>query len=472
MFEDQAGHESGELIDARLRAGFVDVNELVGGEAEDLADVVAASPRREEVGDPCQRVTAVLEPPDEVEATKVTEAINPDSSGPAGSMQQRHRLVLADGPHRNAAALGELVDCPGLVVGGRRNSVGCLLCHASTLPSFTVTVNTVTISIDPDRVSDRLLSVWPDASVGEARVLTGGFWASMFRVAITGQPGGVADEVVVRFAPDASMGAKEAEVQRAVAAAGFPTPALHVSRPDPETGGWWSVMDYVAGRPLLAGLDGLRVLRHAPSLVRTLPRQLAETMAALHRIDPTPIETAIRAVAPDVALSTGDVIDHLLTGADAAGRADVARALEHLASHISEPQSVVVCHGDFHPFNVVDAAGRRVVLDWTGAIVADPCYDVAFTEFLLANPPLGLPRPLAKLGRATGGMLARRFVAEYAHINPDVDVARRGWYRALHCARIIIDAGAGHEGPGHPWAQLVSPAARELSAATNTHVEP
>jgi hypothetical protein len=69
-------------------------------------------------------------------------------------------------------------------------------------------------------------------------------------------------------------------------------------------------------------------------------------------------------------------------------------------------------------------------------------------------------------------MLARRFIAAYDDANPGLDLARRGWYRALHGARIIIDAAAEHEGPGHPWAQLVSPAARELSAAPNTQVQP
>ena len=47
-----------------------------------------------------------------------------------------------------------------------------------------------------------------------------------------------------------------------------------------------------------------------------------------------------------------------------------------------------------------------VVVDWTGAIVADPCFDLAFTELLLANPPLILPRPLAPVGTAAGRLLA------------------------------------------------------------------
>lgn len=49
-------------------------------------------------------------------------------------------------------------------------------------------------------------------TTGTPVALLGGFWAVMFRVPVTGQPDGVASEVVVRFAPHLAMGAKEAEV--------------------------------------------------------------------------------------------------------------------------------------------------------------------------------------------------------------------------------------------------------------------
>lgn len=306
--------------------------------------------------------------------------------------------------------------------------------------------------------------------------MSGGFWASMFRVPVTGQPDGVAAEVVVRFAPHRVMGAKEAEVQRAAAAQGFATPAVWVSAPDDGRDGWWSVMDFSPGAPLLAGLDGVAVLGRAPALLRTLPVQLADAAAALHRLDATPIATAVQDAAPGVAWSTSEVLDQLRAGADVAGRADVVVALDALAVDLPEAGGEVVCHGDLHPFNVLRRGAELVVLDWTGAVLAHPCFDLAFTELLLANPPLGLPGSLRPVGRVAGRLLARRFVSAYTHANAHISLERLDWFRAVHSARILVEASNlraahGPGGAGHPFLSVAPAAAVHLSAATGVVVE-
>jgi aminoglycoside phosphotransferase (APT) family kinase protein len=333
----------------------------------------------------------------------------------------------------------------------------------------------VTISLD--RVATLLRDAWPAVDVGSPVPLTGGFWASMFRVPVRHQPAGVAEQVVVRFAPHRAMGAKEAEVQRAVASQGFPTPAVWLSCPDETSGGWWSVMDFCPGRPLLSGLDGVAALRRAPSLLRTLPTQLATTMASLHRLDPEPVTAAVRAAAADVAWSTSELLEHLRSGATAVGRVDVAAALDRLAADAVTSEQTVVCHGDLHPFNVLHDGGAQVVLDWTGAVVADPCFDVAYTELLLANPPLALPKPLIPLGAAAGRVLAKRFVAAYARSNPTIALDRLGWFRALHSARVLVEVTnqrttRGREAGVHPFATVAPAAARNLAAATGVSVDP
>jgi aminoglycoside phosphotransferase (APT) family kinase protein len=297
----------------------------------------------------------------------------------------------------------------------------------------------------------------------------------MFRAPVRNQPAGVGTEVVVRFAPHRAMGAKEAEVQRAVAAQGFPTPRVWQSGPDETTGGWWSIMEYCPGASLLAGLDGIAAMRRAPSLLRTLPAQLAETMAALHRLAPEPVTAAVSAAAPEVAWSVGDLLDHLRTGAVAAGRTDVADALDRLAADTPASEGAVLCHGDLHPFNILDHDGALTVIDWTGAVVADPCFDLAFTELLLANPPLALPRPLEPVASRAGRLLARRFVAAYGRANPTVSLDRLEWFRALHGARVVIETTnlRGRLGSGvatHPIATVAPAAARSLAAATGVSV--
>lgn len=320
-------------------------------------------------------------------------------------------------------------------------------------------------------------AAWPDARPGDPEPLVGGYWATMFRVPVSGQPEGVADEVVVRHAPSRARGAMEAEVQRAVAAAGVATPALWVSRPDRSGQGWWSVMDLVAGAPPVDGLDGLAALRKARSLARTLPVQLAGAAAALHALDPTPVTAAVRDVAPEVVWSPRAMLDHLRARAVELGRDDVATALTRLEADAPTVQAEVLCHGDLHPLNVLERDGEIVLIDWSGALVADPCFDLAFTELLLANPPVALPRVLAPVGPWVGRVLARRFLAAYRRAAPSVSLGPLPWFGALHSARVIVEqagrrADGGPEAARHPFALLATAAADRLSAVTGEPVSP
>jgi aminoglycoside phosphotransferase (APT) family kinase protein len=333
------------------------------------------------------------------------------------------------------------------------------------------------VTISAEEIQGVVSAAWPQVQViGSPEPLTGGFWAQMWRLRVSGQPEGVPGDLVLRFAPHPEMGAKEAEVQRAVAAQGYPTPTVHLSRhADSPVVGWWSLMDFAPGASLLAGLDGAGLLRRAPSLVRTMPAQLAETMAALHRVDPTPITDAVRRAAPGVAWTADEVFEQLCLGAGTTKRHDVAAALGHLAGRAPSLSAPVICHGDLHPFNVLADGDVLTVLDWTGAVLADPCFDLALTELLLANPPLDLPRPLAALARRAGKLLARRFVARYSAANPHASLNALDWYRALHSARVLIDvtqlrAEHGPEARGHPWRLIAPAAASNLSTATGVEV--
>ena len=259
--------------------------------------------------------------------------------------------------------------------------------------------------VTTDEVGARLSQVWPGVVTGTPVPLTGGYWASMFRVPVTGQPDGVASDLVVRFAPHPAMGAKEAEVQRAVAAQGFPTPSVWVSVRDESRDGWWSVMDFSHGKPA------------------------------------------------------------------------VVAALDALADDQPRAGGEVVCHGDLHPFNVLERGGELVVLDWTGALLAHPCFDLAFTELLLANPPLVLPGPLRPVGRSAGRLLARRFMTSYARANPRVSLDHLDWFRALHSARVLVEATNwrnvhGPAGARHPFLAVAPAAAEHLAAVTEVTVRP
>lgn len=324
------------------------------------------------------------------------------------------------------------------------------------------------------RIAGQISRAWPGTTLtADPTPLTGGFWASMYRLRLTGQPASVPSDVVFRIAPDAAMGAKELAVQRTVAEQGYPTPRVRLSGPaDDGLGGTWSVMDFAAGSPPLNDLNGLAALRRAPGLLTGLPRQLATAMSALHALDPEPATSAIDGAAPTVAWRVDDLLDHFEGAAALLGRPDLVTAVQTLARTRPATGRTVICHGDLHPFNLLgDDDGRTTVVDWTGALRAEPAYDVAFTSMVLANPPLDAPRPLGAVISRVGRFLSRRFISTYRVMAPDNDLAALDWNRGLHGVRILIDGASrqarhGLDPAGHPFGALAPAATDAVWSAT------
>jgi aminoglycoside phosphotransferase (APT) family kinase protein len=115
------------------------------------------------------------------------------------------------------------------------------------------------------------------------------------------------------------------------------------------------------------------------------------------------------------------------------------------------------------------------VLDWTGALVAGPAFDVAFTWFLLRHPPLEASPALRPVIGAAAGLLARRFVRRYRAVDPTADLARLDWYAALHAVRVLTDLAAWQRDGdpraiSHPWRLVAPGAAAVVAAATGIDV--
>jgi aminoglycoside phosphotransferase (APT) family kinase protein len=53
----------------------------------------------------------------------------------------------------------------------------------------------------------------------------------------------------------------------------------------------------------------------------------------------------------------------------------------------SLPEGSELCHGDFHPGNIIKADGRNYVIDWFGAYKGDIISDAAHTYLLFKNVP-------------------------------------------------------------------------------------
>src|SRR5919198_1232348 len=117
---------------------------------------------------------------------------------------------------------------------------------------------------DEATVETTLQTAWPGVEVKDVRALTGGQWATMAHLRLSGQPAGVPSDVVLRVAPDEAMGAKELAVQAAASDAGIVTPRVHLTGEAGEAGGplggVWSIMDLALGEALITDLNGVAAI--------------------------------------------------------------------------------------------------------------------------------------------------------------------------------------------------------------------
>jgi aminoglycoside phosphotransferase (APT) family kinase protein len=302
--------------------------------------------------------------------------------------------------------------------------------------------------------------------------LTGGYYAEILRFRLTCPPAGLDGDLVARIVPDPEMGLRESTVQRHVASAGFATPAVRLTVPATSPlGRSLVVMDLVDGEPPMKGLDvdlG-RTLRQIPVLVRDLPDHLAGVAASLHTLDPEPLEAQLERIGGALPTTAAAFVQHQVDEALAAGRTDLADAGERLLATQPTGHRRVIAHGDLHPFNLLMTPTGPVLVDWSVSLVADPAFTVAFTELMLANPPIALPRAgTAALG-LLGRRMARRFLATYrarAGEAGTIDGDQLDWNRRVHALRILVElAGWDVAGTrplrGHPWL-VIDPVARRI----------
>jgi aminoglycoside phosphotransferase (APT) family kinase protein len=121
-----------------------------------------------------------------------------------------------------------------------------------------------------------------------------------------------------------------------------------------------------------------------------------------------------------------------------AGKGAVGVALRRLHRL---PEGTAICHGDFHPGNVMMTASGPRVIDWLTASSGPPAADVARTLFLLRDGQL--PREIPVLRRLRIALLRRRFVAGYLdayrrHRPLDLDEVR-AWRLPTLVARLDED---------------------------------
>jgi len=175
---------------------------------------------------------------------------------------------------------------------------------------------------------------------------------------------------------------------------------------------------------------------------------LAEMQLRLHALDAGPLLAAMDAIGARDDVTFDGLLTRFHNRIRRHGLDGLRPAMEWLVHHQpSAPARPVICHGDFHPQNVLMAEGRVTgVLDWPNTVVADPAYDIASTRIILSLVPIGLagvPAGARALVRAVRPLLLARHLAAYRR-QQSLDALTLAYYEA---ASGYAAAPAGGGGP-------------------------
>jgi aminoglycoside phosphotransferase (APT) family kinase protein len=224
--------------------------------------------------------------------------------------------------------------------------------------------------------------------------------------------------------------ARERAILDYVAAHDFPVPvplaAVGVG-PDNPVGLPWMVLPRIDGEPLLA------VIGRAPWAAPARLRELAALQVQLH---------AIPAAGSPLTGGGEPLVDRWLARHDpeirAVGAPSATAVLDALVarSGVVRSEEPVVCHGDFHPLNVLsrhDGSGwHHVVIDWTDAVVGDRHFDVSRTVALFRVASIAAESRAERVAlRAAGPWLARSYRRAYERSAP-LDGRRLAYWSAAH----------------------------------------
>lgn len=318
----------------------------------------------------------------------------------------------------------------------------------------------------------------PDLAYPEPPLrVTGGFDTMIYSFRLEEAPQEFSGPLILRLFrehDDPRRALWENAVHTAVTGLGYPAPRVLLLCADKEVlGGAFLIMERLPGRMMLEDVfEPSRLLFRLPRILTEVPRILVETQTRLHALDPEPLLRAVDAAGLPASgvgpagisrrLATVDgQLEQMWLRIERSSLHGLRPGLQWVLEHRPpEPEQRVICHGDFHPLNVLmERETVSGVVDWSLVTVADPAFDVANTKLLLEIAPLELPLVLDWLANVLRPILARRYYDAYRRQRP-VDSEAIRYYEALRCTfelvwvaeRRLADAGViePRSGP-NPW---------------------
>ena len=178
----------------------------------------------------------------------------------------------------------------------------------------------------------------------------------------------------------------------------------------------------------LKGSDLLTIIARKPWLVFRCGRLTGETHARIN---------AARAPA-----SLPSVLEVMSRGLARLARSEpvLAEWVERILAHL--PDGDALCHGDFHPGQMMLSGDQQAAFDWSGAKRGDPLFDYARTRVLLSmgEPPPGSGLPLKLLAKIGRRLVISSYVTSYERSAVErVDRARVRHWEIVNLAVRLLD---------------------------------
>jgi aminoglycoside phosphotransferase (APT) family kinase protein len=191
-----------------------------------------------------------------------------------------------------------------------------------------------------------------------------------------------------------------------------------------------------------------QVLAVAPP--ETVPGLLGKTHAELHNIDPNPLIKTL----DDKGI---DESDYRLTSrfdwlnAKAEKLPWLRQAVNWLLElRPPEPEHLSVCHGDFHPFNLMYADGKVTgVLDWPGFAITDPVFDVANSIVIITIAAKHLAASMDGVPSVDWDLMADLYLAAY-RTHGSLDDENLDYYKVRRCVMALVQGVEGQKVWQHP----------------------
>ena len=201
------------------------------------------------------------------------------------------------------------------------------------------------------------------------------------------------DQLVKLYGDEAPEGWVEqmSRVDRALHAAGLPVPAVGEVI---EIGGRLGLIyERIEGDPMADDLLGTP--EASPDTVVQLARVFAEVHAEIHACGSIPEVPSQRQLLPTVIRRIAVLPTDL--------KEATLKALDEM------PEGDRLCHGDFHPYNVLRSTRGPIVIDWNNAVIGNPLEDVARSTLILSGVSVSEPSYRSSIDRFTKAYLERYF---------------------------------------------------------------